>query len=101
MALLIDEYNEDWKKLLFIMVQGKATILGKKKGNDEDGRGEGEHGDDKLLKKTHKYIYKIPSVSTYRYWKTKYSDISSKDDILEYVIQGEKIRENVSLGYYY
>ena len=34
-ALLIDEYNEDWKKLLFIMVQGKAAILGKKKGNDE------------------------------------------------------------------
>ena len=56
-ALLIDEYNEDWKKLLFIMVQGKAAILGKKKGNDEDGGGEGEHGDDKLLKKAHKLLY--------------------------------------------
>ena len=29
-ALLIDEYNEDWAKLYFIMVQGKATILGGK-----------------------------------------------------------------------
>jgi PPOX class probable F420-dependent enzyme len=54
-ALLIDEYNEDWKKLLFIMVQGKAAILGKKKGNDEDGGG--VHGDDKLLKKAHKLLY--------------------------------------------
>jgi hypothetical protein len=26
------------------MVQGKAAILGKKKGNDEEGEGEGEHG---------------------------------------------------------
>ena len=70
--------------------QGKAAILGKKKGNDEDGGGgEGEHGDDKLLKKAHKLLYtKSPSVSTYQYWKTKYSGISSKDDILEYVIQG-------------
>ena len=55
-ALLIDEYNEDWEKLLFIMVQGKAAILGKKKGNDEDGGG-GVHGDDKLLKKAHKLLY--------------------------------------------
>jgi PPOX class probable F420-dependent enzyme len=30
-ALLIDEYNEDWAKLYFIMIQGKASILGGKK----------------------------------------------------------------------
>ena len=30
-ALLIDEYNEDWTKLYFIMIQGKASILGGKK----------------------------------------------------------------------
>ena len=30
-ALLIDEYNEDWTKLYFIMVQGKGSILGGKK----------------------------------------------------------------------
>jgi PPOX class probable F420-dependent enzyme len=30
-ALLIDEYNEDWTKLYFVMIQGKAMILGGKK----------------------------------------------------------------------
>src|SRR5215469_12687329 len=29
-ALLIDEYNEDWRKLYFIMIQGKASIMGGK-----------------------------------------------------------------------
>ena len=29
-ALLIDEYNEDWTKLFFIMIQGKACIIGGK-----------------------------------------------------------------------
>jgi PPOX class probable F420-dependent enzyme len=30
-ALLIDEYNENWRKLYFIMIQGKASIIGGKK----------------------------------------------------------------------
>src|SRR6476661_91977 len=30
-ALLIDEYNEDWTKLYFILIQGKASIVGGKK----------------------------------------------------------------------
>ena len=30
-ALLIDEYNEDWTKLFFIMIRGKASIIGGKK----------------------------------------------------------------------
>jgi PPOX class probable F420-dependent enzyme len=29
-ALLIDEYDEDWRKLYFIMIQGKASIIGSK-----------------------------------------------------------------------
>jgi PPOX class probable F420-dependent enzyme len=29
-ALLVDEYNEDWTKLIFIMIQGKACIIGGK-----------------------------------------------------------------------
>ena len=29
-ALLIDEYNEDWRKLYFIMIQGNASIIGGK-----------------------------------------------------------------------
>ncbi|MFQ5969501.1 MAG: TIGR03668 family PPOX class F420-dependent oxidoreductase [Nitrososphaerales archaeon] len=31
-ALLIDEYKEDWSKLFFIMVVGKARIIGKEQG---------------------------------------------------------------------
>jgi hypothetical protein len=27
---LIDEYNEDWTRLYFIMIQGKASIIGGK-----------------------------------------------------------------------
>ena len=54
-ALLIDEYNEDWKKLFFIMVQGKAAIISKKNGGDE-GDDEGDD-DDRLLKLAHKLLY--------------------------------------------
>ena len=46
-ALLIDEYNEDWKKLFFVM----AAIIGKKNGGDEG------DDDDKLLKLAHKLLY--------------------------------------------
>jgi PPOX class probable F420-dependent enzyme len=28
-ALLIDEYDEDWSKLFFVMIQGTASIIGK------------------------------------------------------------------------
>ena len=30
-ALLIDEYKEDWNKLFFVMILGKASIIGKEK----------------------------------------------------------------------
>ena len=59
-ALLIDEYNEDWNKLLFIMIQGKASILGKRRENDKEGAEEqqGDRGDnDKLLKIAHKLLF--------------------------------------------
>lgn len=60
-ALLIDEYNEDWKKLLFIMIQGKASILGKIRG-DEEGKEEEEErqeNDDnhKLLEIAHRLLF--------------------------------------------
>jgi PPOX class probable F420-dependent enzyme len=29
-TILIDEYNEDWRKLYFIMIQGRASIIGDK-----------------------------------------------------------------------
>ncbi len=28
-ALLIDEYSEDWRKLFFVMILGRASIIGK------------------------------------------------------------------------
>jgi PPOX class probable F420-dependent enzyme len=35
-ALLIDEYNEDWTRLYFIMIQGRASIIGGKKKLDQN-----------------------------------------------------------------
>jgi PPOX class probable F420-dependent enzyme len=32
-ALLFDEYSEDWTKLAFVMIQGKAFIVNKIEGN--------------------------------------------------------------------
>jgi PPOX class probable F420-dependent enzyme len=42
-ALLIDEYNEDWRKLFFIMIRGRASIVYKEQG--------------KLLAKAHKLLF--------------------------------------------
>ena len=46
-ALLIDEYNEDWTKLYFIMIRGKGSILGGKKL---------EHNEMSLIKKAHSLL---------------------------------------------
>ena len=46
-ALLIEEYNEDWRKLYFIMIQGKASIIGGK---------ELEQNEQVLLEKAHKLL---------------------------------------------
>lgn len=32
-TLLIDEYSEDWTKLTFVMIQGKASVATKEEGN--------------------------------------------------------------------
>jgi len=42
-ALLIDEYSDDWRKLFFVMVLGKARIIGKEQGD--------------LLAKVHKLLF--------------------------------------------
>jgi PPOX class probable F420-dependent enzyme len=34
-ALLIDEYKEDWSKLFFIMIQGKGSLIGKSIGQED------------------------------------------------------------------
>ena len=58
-ALLIDEYNEDWSKLVFVMIQGKAYLIGEK---DVEENGECCKYDDynnkiPLLKEGHKLLY--------------------------------------------
>ena len=53
-ALLIDEYNEDWSKLVFVMIQGKGYLIGK----EEKGNGNNKYDNkDSLLKEIHKLIY--------------------------------------------
>jgi PPOX class probable F420-dependent enzyme len=47
-VLLIDEYNEDWTKLYFIMIQGNASIIGGKKL---------EQNEMVLLEKAHQLLY--------------------------------------------
>jgi PPOX class probable F420-dependent enzyme len=34
-ALLIDEYSEDWSKLFFVMIQGKGSLIGKFSGYND------------------------------------------------------------------
>ena len=46
-VLLIDEYNEDWSKLRFIMIQGRASLIGKKVQHNE-----------LVLEKAHKLLYR-------------------------------------------
>jgi PPOX class probable F420-dependent enzyme len=47
-ALLIDEYNEDWRQLAFVMIQGKASLLKQEKEQDNNNQ---------QLKKVHKLLY--------------------------------------------
>jgi PPOX class probable F420-dependent enzyme len=47
-TLLIDDYNENWRKLYFIMIQGKASIIGGKKL---------EQNELLLLEKAHKLLF--------------------------------------------
>ena len=53
-ALLIDEYYEDWSKLVFVMIQGKAHLIGK----EEEGNENNNHDkNNSLLKEIHKLLY--------------------------------------------
>jgi PPOX class probable F420-dependent enzyme len=47
-TLLIDDYNENWRKLYFIMIQGKASIIGGK---------QLEQNELLLLEKAHKLLF--------------------------------------------
>jgi PPOX class probable F420-dependent enzyme len=51
-ALLIDEYDEDWTKLYFVMIQGKASLISNKKERQEQ-----NELPLLLLEKAHKLLY--------------------------------------------
>ncbi len=56
-ALLIDEYNEDWSKLVFVMIQGKAYLIGE--GDEEEIERTHKYNDDDVpsVKKGHRLLY--------------------------------------------
>src|SRR5918999_575146 len=47
-ALLIDEYDEDWTKLYFVMIHGRASLISNKKGQEQN--------ELPLLEKAHKLL---------------------------------------------
>lgn len=55
-ALLIDEYDEDWSRLVFVMIQGRAYLLGnkKEKGNENN---DYNYNNNSSLKEIHKLLY--------------------------------------------
>ncbi len=53
-ALLIDEYYEDWSKLVFVMIQGKAHLIGKEEEGNENNNYDKNNS---LLKEIHKLLY--------------------------------------------
>jgi len=61
-ALLIDEYNEDWSKLVFVMIQGKAYLISEEEEEDEDKVERSciydhNNNDASLVKKGHRLLY--------------------------------------------
>ena len=55
-ALLIDEYSEDWTELVFVMIQGKAYLLGQEK--ELEDKGNNNDVNNPSLKEIHKLLYK-------------------------------------------
>ncbi len=58
-ALLIDEYNEDWSKLVFVMIQGKAYLIGEGDKEEMGKTCEYNHNSNNVpsLRKGHKLLY--------------------------------------------
>lgn len=54
-ALLIDEYDDDWSKLVFVMIQGKACLIGKEE--DKGNMNNNNRNNNSVLKEIHKVLY--------------------------------------------
>ena len=55
-ALLIDECNEDWSKLVFVMIQGKAYLIGNKEEKGHENINNYDNNES-LLTAIHKLLY--------------------------------------------
>jgi PPOX class probable F420-dependent enzyme len=58
-ALLIDEYNEDWSKLFFVMIQGKAYLIGEGDGEEKKKSYEYNHNTNDIpsVREGHRLLY--------------------------------------------
>jgi PPOX class probable F420-dependent enzyme len=54
-ALLIDEYYEDWSKLVFVMIQGKANLIDNRE--EEENKINSYENNNPILKEIHKLLY--------------------------------------------
>ena len=86
-ALLIDEYNEDWSKLVFVMIQGKAYLIREEEDEDKVERTciyNHNNNNTSSVKKGHRYaLSKIYSVQENRNWQILHNCKTTKSNILE------------------
>jgi PPOX class probable F420-dependent enzyme len=80
-ALLIDEYNEDWSKLFFVMIQGKGSLIGEFTEYD-DIRGKRNPKADRQLEQPHLHQQEMNSSST-RSRKSQYLLQNAQSLLLE------------------
>jgi PPOX class probable F420-dependent enzyme len=80
-ALLIDEYNEDWSKLFFVMIQGKGSLIGELPEYDDIG-GKRNPKADRKLGQPHLHQQEMNS-STTRSRKSQYLLQNAQNLLLE------------------
>ncbi len=80
-ALLIDEYDDDWSKLVFVMIQGKACLIGKEeeKGNENNNN----RNNNSVLKEIQSALSKVSSIQGGWDWGILHKDTTTKNNHLE------------------
>jgi PPOX class probable F420-dependent enzyme len=81
-ALLIDEYNEDWSRLFFVMIQGKGSLIGEFTDEYDDIRGKRNPKADRKLEQPHPHQQEMNSSST-RSRKSQYLLQNAQSLLLE------------------
>ena len=80
-ALLIDEYNEDWSRLFFVLIQGKGSLIGEFTDEYDDIRGKRNPKADKA-EQPHPHQQEMNSSST-RSRKSQYLLQNAQSLLLE------------------